>query len=373
MKQTLYLSGPDMLLGEGQFPGASSQMSWRSAAFHFCIKYGIQVINPLTEVKGKVNSNGKSFIADDRTRKEVEVAHSLIDRSDFILTNLYSPDESSWIPLTYAHGRGKHTIAWTPFPVSPWLVSYVKASFENLQDALEYLVKQVADDQRSLIDWSLQYEHSLRERSDKFPSEGDTDFQFFPGDGKNQILLLAPHSTSYWHLGSLEEAESYTGALAACLSRLSGCMAVVSSFCSAEDSLYTFPSHSPLRPTTNPLIGLLQRVIKKNKTKLAVIIRGQSWRADRSLKVSIYPSSAEGSLSEVSNTFIGSLANKAQARNMSYSQNISSQENELSRLASFLDADIIELSVHKSYLIPHLQRAQYHSLITMLEEVIDET
>ncbi|HEY9886738.1 MAG TPA: hypothetical protein V6C96_05690, partial [Vampirovibrionales bacterium] len=102
MKKTVYLCGPDITIPEGQ---KISGNSWRAAAFHFCLKHNLQVINPLTEVKNTLNTNGKSFLAEDRTRKEVEKSLTLVDRCDFVLCNLHSPDESSWVPLIYAHNK----------------------------------------------------------------------------------------------------------------------------------------------------------------------------------------------------------------------------------------------------------------------------
>ena len=90
MKNTIYLSGPDDNIPEGQSLKPKNKiLSWRSTAFQFCLKQGLQVVNPLMQVKETLNSNGHSFIANDRTRKEVETAFALIDRCDFVLANLY--------------------------------------------------------------------------------------------------------------------------------------------------------------------------------------------------------------------------------------------------------------------------------------------
>jgi nucleoside 2-deoxyribosyltransferase len=369
LKKTIYLSGPEIVTQDNQAMGLKGT-SWRSVAFQVCLKQGIQVINPLTEVKSTLNTNGRSFIAGDRSRKEVEQALGLIDRCDFLLANLYSADESSWIPLTYAHNKGKQTVVWTPFPLSPWLASYANASFESLHDAIEFIIAQSHDDQKSIIDWSIQYETSLKERSEKFPIDGDADFQYFPGDDKRSVLLIAPHATSYWHLGGLLETESYTGALGAALSRLTGNHAIVTSYCSAEDSLYTFAGTSSLKPITNPLISFIQKIIDIHKIKLLLVLRGNSWQAERDLKVKLFLSSEN--TPDYANLFFSILKRQAAARHIGYKHENAQPDEDLHRLASAIKIPIVEMTVHKAYLTPHMQRAQYCNLVTMLEAVLDE-
>jgi hypothetical protein len=371
MKKTIYLCGPDTALPEGQSLGSKGKANnWRSIVFHFCLKHGVQVINPLTEVKSTLNTNGLSFIAEDRTRKEVEQALSLIDRCDFLLANLYTPDESSWIPLIYSHNKGKHNIVWTPFPVSPWLASYAKASFESLESALEYILVQAEDNQKSIIDWSIQYETSLKEHSEKFPTSGDADFQYFPGETKKSILLVAPHATSYWHLGNLCEAESYTGALTAALSRLTNSHGIINSYCSAEDSLYTYAGLSSAKPITNPLVSFIRKIIGIHQIKFLLVMRGSSWDSERDLKAKNYiPTTSH---SHLITTFNTSLQKHAALRHIGYKETETSDNDDLARLASTLQIPIIELTIHKSFLIPQMQRAHYHNLTTMLEAVIDE-
>ncbi len=366
MKQNLYLSGPDIAIPQNQSLGEyKNKSSWRSAVFHFCLKHGIQVINPLTEVKSKLNTNGKSFLAEDRTRKEVEKAFSLIDRCDFVLTSLYSPDESSLIPLVYAHNKGKHTIVWTPFPLSPWLASYSKASFERLESAFEYLISKSSSDQKSIIDWSIQYENSLKEKSEKFPIEGETDFQYFPAEEKKHILLIAPHATSYWHLGSLNEAENYTGSLTAAISRLADCQAIVSSYSSAENSLYTFNN----KPSSSPLIAFIQKMLELNKVKFILVFRGKTWSESRNINVKISPLNAD---SKTINQFKQILQYKTSNRQIESSFELLAEESALAKLERIFEIPIIEIHIHKSFLIPEMQRANYNNFISAFEEIIDE-
>lgn len=370
MKQNLYLSGPDTAIPHNQTLGDYKPTnSWRSAVFHFCLKHGIQVINPLTEVKSKLNTNGKSFLAEDRTRKEVEKAFSLIDRCDFVLTSLYSPDESSWIPLVYAHNKGKHTIVWTPFPLSPWLASYSKASFERLESAFEYLISKSQHDQKSIIDWSIQYENSLKEKSGKFPIEGETDFQYFPGEQKKHILLMAPHATSYWHLGSLNEAENYTGALTAAISRLVDCQAIISSYCNAEDSLYTLNNLFSFKASTSPLIAFSQKMVELNKVKLIIIVRSKPWSESRNLTVNINSLNSDHASR---NQFKKILEHKTSIRQIESCFKFMDEESALAKLEKFFGIPIVEINIHKSFLIPEMQRANYNNLISALEEIMDE-
>ncbi len=370
MKKTVYLCGPDLALPDNQTLASKGKaISWRAATFHFCLKHGIQVINPITEVKSALNTNGHSFIAGDRTRKEIEQALSLVDRCDFLLANLYSPDESSWIPLIYAHGKGKQTVVWTPFPVSPWLASYAKASFESLEAGIEYILAQANDDQKSIIDWSIQYETSLKERSEKFPIDGDADFQYFPGDENKNVLIVAPHATSYWHFGDLFEAENYTGALSAALGRLTGSHSIVSSYCSAEDSMYT--SMSSNKSSTNPLVNFIKKIIDIHKIELVLLIRGNNWLQERDLKAQFYLPSTEFDSSKL-HRFQNALQEQSSARHINCRQEKGGEDYPLKKLAASLQKPIVELSIHKSFLIPQMQRAQYHNLVTMLEATLDE-
>ncbi|MDJ0625200.1 MAG: hypothetical protein QNJ31_02390 [Candidatus Caenarcaniphilales bacterium] len=366
MKKNIYLCGPDLQLSEG---GPLGQTSWRSAVFHFCLKRGIQVINPLTEVKDSLNSNGLSFISGDRSRKEVEKNLSLIDRCDYVLANLYSADESSWIPLIHAHNKGKQVIAWTQFPVNPWLASYTRASFEQIEDALEYIVSQVHDDQKSIIDWSIQYEIGLKEKSEKFPIEGETDFQYFPGTTDNQTLLIAPHATSYWHLGILNEGESYTGALTAALGRLTGVNTIVSSYCSAEDSLYTVGNPLNIKTTTNPLIAFINKLVQVHQLERIVIIRGRNWQNNRGIIVKSY--SPDNYSKDCEAKLIEVIKKHSQMRHIDFTFKEVAENSDLARLCNALEKPIIEISIHKACLIPEMQRAQYHNLISMLEETIN--
>lgn len=370
MKKTIYLSGPDV--GEqnnlGNYAGG-----WRSLVFHFCLKHGIQVINPLTEVKSSLNTDGKSYISGDRSRKEVEQALGLIDRCDFVLSNLYSADESSWVPLIYAHNKGKHSVVWAPFPVSPWLASYAKASFEKLDHALEYILTQTDDMQKSVVDWSIQYESSLKERSEKFPIDGEADFQFFPSSVNSPFLFVSPHATSYWHMGSYKEAEGFTGAITAALSRLTGVHAVVSSYCGADDSLYTVgkTGRSNLsKISSSPLINFLNKLIQVHKIRCLILIRANPWEAERGIHLQqVKPDDSENNLFE---DLIQNILQKSHARQIKVKEAINSDNIELLNLSSMLQVPILELTIHKSLLMPQMQRAQYHNFLSMLEEAIGE-
>ncbi|MDX1921328.1 MAG: hypothetical protein SFU25_11425 [Candidatus Caenarcaniphilales bacterium] len=370
MKKTIYLSGPDIQLSE-QNPFGN--VGWRSAVFHFCLKHGVQVINPLTEVKNTLNTDGKIYISGDRSRKEVEQALGLIDRCDFVLSNLYSADESSWVPLIYAHNKGKHSVVWAPFPVSPWLASYTRASFEKLEHALEYILTQADDMQKSVVDWSIQYEASLKDRSERFPVDGEADFQFFPGNTNFPFLFVAPHATSYWHLGSFVEAESFTGAMTAAVSRLTGAHAIVNSYCSAEDSLYTIGKtgrSASAKSSTNPLISFINKVVQVHKINCLIIVRSCPWENERGLQVHKYlPNDSENSVVQ---SFLQLLSKKAEARHIKTSLESTQIDNELNNLALALNLPVLEMKIHKSLLLPQLQRAQYHNFLAMLEEAVNE-
>jgi hypothetical protein len=371
MKKSLYLCGPDMQIPEGQALASKSPQSWRSAVFHFCMKQGIQVINPLAEAKNTLNTNGRMFIAEDRSRKEVEQALGLVDRCDFLLANLHNSDESSLIPLIHGYNQGKHTVVWTPFPVSPWIGSYAKASFDSLEDTLEHLVIQSFDDQKSIIDWSIQYENGLKGQSEKFPPGGEPDFQYFPGEGNKPVLILAPHATSYWHLGGLVEAEGYTGALSSSLSRLTGNPSIISSYCSAEDSLYTFNSSSLSKSITNPLIGFIEKLIKLHNLKMILVFRGSHWDSRRELNVQSFLPASINSCEHL-DEFKRILDYQSQNRQISCKFDKASSESQLKELSNFFKIPILEIAVHKSFLIPQMQRAHYHNLVTMLEAALNQ-
>ncbi|MDX1918510.1 MAG: hypothetical protein SFT81_05155 [Candidatus Caenarcaniphilales bacterium] len=369
LKKSLYLAGPDIPLPENHMKGFKDAVTWRAAAFHYCLKYGVQVINPIAEIKDTLNTNGRSFIAGDRTRKEVEAALALIDRCDYMLVNLYEADESSWIALIYAHNRGKQVIAWTPFPLSPWLGSYTRASFERLDDALEYVLAQSTDDHKNVIDWSIQYETGLKERSEKFPSDGETDFQYFSASSDKPIIMLAPHATSYWQLGQLFEAENYTGALAASLCRITGIQGLISSYSNIEDSFYNFQGAHSAKTLLQPQIGFLSKLVQMHRLRVGLLLRLKSWQESREIKLHIH---ADLSLrSDPLRAFCTYTETFAQARNLRLGCEFAEEENSLLRLSRFLGMPLIEIFIHKSSLIPQMQRAPYHNVLSLLEEAID--
>jgi hypothetical protein len=291
----------------------------------------------------------------------------LIDQSDFVLSNLHSPDESGLASLCYAHNKGKHTVAWTPFPLSPWLASYAKASFEKLEHALDYILIQSQDMQKSIVDWSIQYEASLRDRSERFPNEGESDFQFFSSGEKSPFLVIAPHATSYWHLGSFREAESYTGAVAAALSRLTGIHSLVSSYSSPEDSLYSASADLDLQSINNPLLSFIKRIIATHKIKFVLILRSKEWESERGISLSKFDFPDEA---PESRGFAKLLESKTFNRHIKFTENNCLQEHPLKSLVRVIKLPVLELQIHRSLLMPQLHRAQYHNLLCMLEETI---
>ena len=146
----------------------------------------------------------------------------------------------------------------------------------------------------------------------------------------------------------------------------SGEPAIISSYCSAEDSLYT----SSLKSSSNPLIGFIQKIISIHKIKFLIVFRGNSWQAERDLKVKSFLLSEKASNSYLQ-AFLGNLQKQAELRQINYKLENATPENDLQRLAFALSVPVVEIQVHKSFLIPQLQRAQYHNLVNMLEATLN--
>lgn len=355
-QKTVYLAGKDIAYAKEE--------SWRSYSFQFCLKQGLQIVNPLALAKSKLNTGSRAYYADSRSRHEVEEVFNAIDRSDLLLANLHEADESAWVPLIYARNKGKPTVVWGAFPLSPWLASYVNASFNDLQEALEYLVLVSQDEDKSAVDWSLQFESGLRENSERFPYEGQVDFQYFSGEASSPYLLLAPHATSYWSFGSLKPAESFTGAVAAACSRLTGAHALVPSYCRAEDTIYNYAS---LKHIHDPLLETIFRQKKIHGLELLVLVRGSTWDEPRGISASMLAGLEDNSRLQ---GVLSRLKEEGERRQIAVrTLELEGDQEGLGVLAEALQIPILTLSVHKSLLVPSMQRAHYFNLISLLDTV----
>lgn len=356
MPSSVYLSGPsnisikDSSLMDPAFPITAD---WKAYAASTFLKSGITVANP-------IDLDLAGFITKVEESTGV-VKHSLamIDRADSLLANLIQINESTTMEIFYAHNQGKQVVVVGNEPFSPWVMFHSEARFHKLKEALDYLVKQPTG--LDTIAWSTQFETQLKRKSEQYPPAGNLDFEYY--GGQVPVLVLAPHSTSYFKEGNLYQSESYTGTLAVLLHKLTHCHSLISSYCVVADPVYYLNA---------PYVNFVSQLIKKINFKLVLVLHGLEWANPHELVLSSWNKSSLINKTEYLNLLISMLKIK-EFKDIGYdSSDISSQESKTINHLIFQDFTVptIRLEIHKRYRLPQLQRTLYSNLYTALAQFI---
>src|SRR5271154_2046317 len=139
----------------------------------------------------------------------------MIDQCDTLLANLNKPNYGTPMEIFYAHRRGKVVTVVGQSPFSPWVLSHSQARFQDIDRALDFLIGEPP--QFDPVAWALQYEGVLAERYEQLPPAGEPDYQFLGGE--LPVLILAPHATAFFREGEFQDADSFTGSMAALIHR----------------------------------------------------------------------------------------------------------------------------------------------------------
>ena len=349
MTNTIYLSGPPITLNDPSIPISAD---WKSYAASTFIKSGITVANPLElDLKGFISSTDESSDA-------VKHSLTLIDRADSLLANITQLSESAAMEMVYAHRQGKQVVVLGNEPYSPWVLFHSEARFNKLKEALNYLVNQPAG--FDIISWSAQFEETLKRKSEEYPPQGELDFEYYGGSAP--ILLLAPHATAYFNQGNWHPSESYTGSLAVLLHKLTGCHALISSYCMAADPVFNLNS---------PYVNFLNYLSKKINFKLVLMLHGNEiWRSPHEIIVSSFNNSSLINKTEYLNLLISMLKVK-DFKEIGFNTD---ESNEIKTINHLLFQDlkipVIQLNVHKRYRQPRLHQSHYKSIQTALAQFI---
>ncbi|MBI3590215.1 MAG: hypothetical protein HY094_02415 [Candidatus Melainabacteria bacterium] len=353
MTTSVYLSGPPSAVNDSSLAFSAD---WKAYAASTFLKSGITVANPIElDLTGFVTN-----VSDQANFSSVKHSLSLIDRADSLLANLTQINESVTMEMFYAHRQGKQVVVVGNEPFSPWVMFHSEARFQKLREALDYLVYQPSS--FDTITWSTQFESQLKRRSEQYPPEGELDFEYY--GGLLPILVLAPHAAAYFKDGNLYRSESYTGALAVLLNKLTGCHSLITSYCVAADPVYYLSS---------PYVKFLCHLIKKVDIKLVLVLHGtEDWNNPHDLILTSWNKNSLIDKAEYFNLLISLLKVKDFKEIGFDSGDILSNSNKTVSHLLFEDLSIptMKIDVHKRYRLPKLQPALYMNLHTVLAQFL---
>ncbi|KAF0238047.1 MAG: hypothetical protein FD167_4433 [bacterium] len=352
MTATIYLSGLPSAVNDSEL---SISTDWKAYATTMFLRNGITVANPIElDLKGFLGN------LDDPNLSSVKHSLALIDKADSLLANISQLTESVTMEMFYAHRQGKQVVVVGSEPFSPWVAFHSEARFQKLKEALDYLLNNPSS--FDTLTWSVQFESQLKKRSEQYPSDGELDFEYY--GGTLPILLLAPRATSYFADGNLYPSESYTGTIASLLHKLTGCHALITSYCVASDPVYSL---------TAPYVTFLNQLIKKTDIKLVLVLHGiEEWKNPNEIILTSWNKSSLIDKAEYLNLLISLLKVKG-FKDIGFDSGdfIEKDSKTISHLL-FEDLNIptIRLEIHKRYRLPKLQPTLYLNLQTVLAQLL---
>ena len=356
MSTSVYLSGPSGVVSDLAMPLTTD---WKSYATSMFLKSGITVANPIDlDFTGFFEN-----ISDTSAMSAVKHSLQLIDKADCLLANLTQLTESVTMEMVYAHRQGKQVVVVGSEPFSPWVLFHSEARFQKLKEALSYLVNHQSS--FDTLMWSTQFEAYLKRRSEQYPPESELDFEYY--GGIMPVLVLAPHATSYFLSGNLYSSESYTGTVAALLHKLTGCHALISSYCIAADPFYYL---------TSPYVQFLTQLIKKIDIKFVLMLHGiEDWNNPNEIILTSWNNNSLINKTEYLNLLISLLkVNHFKEIGFDSISSIIKNDTNNKTLSHFLFEDLniptLSIGIHKRYRLPKLQPSLYLNLQQVLAQFL---
>ncbi len=353
MLSTVYLTGDSV--EARAFVDDLPAKDWRTVALTRLTNHGLTVVNPL-EIAWSNRNPEEAIVLDDFTDKRVRRALDLIDESDALLANLEASSYGTAMEIFYAHRRGKMVTVVGSSPFSPWVLSHSQARFENVNQAVDYLIEK--HPQLAPLTWTLQYEAQLSERYEQMPPCGEPDYKFI--GGKLPVLVIAPHATAYWREGEFYEQDSYTGSLTSVLNRLAGSHAMLSNYCNAADTCWYLET---------PFRRALTDIVRSGAVGMVLILLGSTWQEAPGLQASFY-GRRESTLKTYRKLLTEKLSGLEPVIPAAFDKPVRPLASFISEV---LEIPTVVLRLHKRYRMPRLQPIQYSRLANALSEFILDT
>lgn len=351
MTSSIYLSGPS---SKNLDPTLPISADWKSYATGMFLRSGIIVANPIDlDIGNFIETNDYPSSIDS-----VQQSLNLIDKADSVLANLTQIIESTMMEIFYAHRQGKQVIVVGSEPFSPWVANHCQARFQKLEMALEYILDQPK--RFDSITWATQFESFINKKSEQYPPEGRQDYEYYGGG--IPVLVLAPHSTSYFKEGTLYSHESYTGTYSVLLHKLANCHSLITSYCTAADPLYYFNS---------PYVVFLSQLLKKINFKLVLILSGiEDWSDPHSLIIKSYNNSSLINRNDYLNLLTSMLSVRGFKDIGFDSGDLKDSGKKTLDNLIFEDLQIptLRIEVHRRYRLPQMQPSLFNDLSTLLAQ-----
>lgn len=358
MLSSVYLTGGSANLHIDSRGDSSQpyQADWRSFALTKLQRYGFKVVNPLEFAWSEpALSEETTALIDFSENMDHRVQRSLelIDQCDALLANLNRSNYGTPMEIFYAHRRGKVVTVVGQSPFSPWVLSHSQARFGDVERALDYIIDEQPHSEP--VQWALQYEALLAERYEELPQAGEPDYKFMGGE--LPMLVIAPHATAFFRDGEFQEADSFTGSMAAMLNRLSGCHALTTNYCCVAD---------PMSYLETPFCRALADIVKAGQIGFVLVLLGSAGHESPSLQIQ-----GEGEKAE---DYIAQLKLEILSLNQASSADFDPRLGHLPRFISEeLQTPTVVLRMNKRYRMPRLQPDLFWNLLTAINKFLVQT
>lgn len=352
MLSSIYLTGDQ--IDTQQLNSNIPLPDWRSFAVSKLHRHGVKVINPL-EIAYSIGDPVEVPPTEEEVELRVRRALELIDQCDAVLANLNRSSYGTAMEMFYAHRRGKLVTVVGPSPFSPWVLSHSQARFRDIDRAIDYII---GEQPHSSVNWALQYEALLSERYEQLPPAGEPDYKFIGGEFP--VMVMAPHATAFWREGEFQEADAFTGSMAAMLNRMSGCHTLLSNYCCVADPCWYLET---------PLRRAFADLVKAGQIGLVVMLLGAPWHESPGLQVSCY-----GPSPQVCDEYTARLKLKLGALEPVCTETFDHFVRPLARFAAEeLNVPTVIVKMHKRYRMPRLQLDLFMNLMALLNEFVYES
>jgi len=345
MLSSIYLTGGTLDAQDVVNHGAVDD--WRSFAFTRLQRYGLRVVNPLALAWEREAAG----IGGQDMHKQVLRSLGLIDQCDAVLANLTRASYATAMEIFYAHRAGKVVTVVGETPYSPWVLSHSQARFRDMERAIDYIVEEQPHSEP--LNWALQYEGLLSERYEQLPPNGEPDYKFIGGD--LPVLIVAPHATAFWRDGEFQEADAFTGGMAAVLNRLSGAHALLGDYCCVADPMWYLQT---------PFRRAFADLVKAGRVGFVLFLLGQSWHESPGLR--IYSSQEAQDYALRLKQKLGALEPVS----------IEAINEHIGKLQHFTQEELgipsVLLRMHKRYRMPRLEGLSFSRLTFALQEFLHE-